>query len=306
MNGTQDAYSCPHFSSRLLGPGFVARIEGLDLSRPLTPELFEHLNQALLRHKVLSFPTGPFNGGAGAFCPGLRRAPGSWRTTTTPGPRSSPSRTWTPKAGRKASTRTPGPASGTPTAPGRRGRCWPPAPRPRGAAQWRRHALRRPSGEADKARYRGLTAIHDLNLFAPAVRRPRPDDGRAGRRHRRSGSRWCGGIRKAARKGLYLGEHAHGIEGLDTEAEALIAAINAHITSAPFTHAYRWRKGDFVLHNRSVLHKATLYDARPLRPRLARDDAGRARNDLGVPQFPEGWLRQAGRPNRTRSAARVG
>ena len=56
MDGTQVAYSCPYFSSRVLGPDFVARVEGLELSRPLTPELFGHLNGALLRHKVLSFP----------------------------------------------------------------------------------------------------------------------------------------------------------------------------------------------------------------------------------------------------------
>lgn len=273
MNGTQDAYSCPHFSSRLLGPGFVARVEGLDLSRPLTPELFEHLNRALLRHKVLSFPDQDLSMKAQAR---FARAFGELQVHVL----NQYHHDTRPEIITISNLDAEGRPKGEHPDPGA---CiW------HSDGSWQARPVLAtcllglevpPSGgdtlfadlqaafralpEADKARYRGLTAIHDLNLSrqrsgardqmtaeqmaaAPPVRQPLV------RRHPESGE-----------EGLYLGEHAHGIEGLpDAEAAELIAEINAHITSSPFTHAYRWRKRDFVLwDNRAVLHKATLYDA---------------------------------------------
>ena len=49
-------YVCPYFRTVPLGRTFVARVEGLDLRAPMSPEVFGHLNHAFLRHKVLSFP----------------------------------------------------------------------------------------------------------------------------------------------------------------------------------------------------------------------------------------------------------
>lgn len=273
MDDQHEAYACPYFSSQILGPGFVARIEGLDLSRPLTPELFEHLNRALLRHKVLSFPGQDLSMEAQAT---FARAFGELQVHVL--------NQFHHDARPEIITISNLDAEGRPKGE---------HPDP-GACIWHTDGSWQakpvlatclfglevpPSGgdtlfadlqaafsalpEAEKARYRGLTAIHDLNRSrqlsgardqmtaeqkakAPPVRQPLV------RRHPESGA-----------EGLYLGEHAHGIEGLpEAEAVALIASINAHITSAPFTHAYRWRKGDFVLwDNRAVLHKATLYDA---------------------------------------------
>ncbi len=62
---------------------------------------------------------------------------------------------------------------------------------------------------------------------------------------------------------LYLGEHAAHVVGMPLESgRALIRRLNAHITSEPFVYRHRWRVGELVIwDNRSVLHKATEFDA---------------------------------------------
>ena len=267
-----EAYLCPYFRSVPLGPGFVARVEGLDLAEPLTPEAFRHLNRAFLRHKVLSFPDQDLSTEAQAAFAGCF---GALQVHVL---------NQYHVAGRSdVLTISNLDAAGRPTGE---------HPDP-GACMWHTDGSWQaqpvlatclfavkipPSGgdthfadliaafqalpEATKNRYRGLSAIHDLDRSrrksgardqmtakqraeAPPVVHPLV------RRHPESGE-----------EGLYLGDHAYGIEGMaEEEGAALVDEINGQITAAPFTYAYAWREGDVVLwDNRAVLHKATPFD----------------------------------------------
>jgi alpha-ketoglutarate-dependent 2,4-dichlorophenoxyacetate dioxygenase len=59
------------------------------------------------------------------------------------------------------------------------------------------------------------------------------------------------------RKSLYLGNHAAGILGLDeAEAAALLAVLLAHATQARFVYAHSWQAGDLAMwDNRCLLHR---------------------------------------------------
>jgi alpha-ketoglutarate-dependent taurine dioxygenase len=69
-------------------------------------------------------------------------------------------------------------------------------------------------------------------------------------------------IAETGRKAIYLGQHAARIVGLDqSDGQALIHAVNAHIVLPEHLHAYHWRQGDLVMwDNRCVLHCAGGFD----------------------------------------------
>lgn len=66
------------------------------------------------------------------------------------------------------------------------------------------------------------------------------------------------------RPALYLGRHAASIVGMEqTEAEALIAQLNAFICQPPRVYTHHWQVGDVVVwDNRCLLHRARPYDYR--------------------------------------------
>jgi len=61
---------------------------------------------------------------------------------------------------------------------------------------------------------------------------------------------------------LFLGAHASHVEGLPlAEGRALLKALLDHVTQERFRYRHEWREGDLVVwDNRCVLHRATPYD----------------------------------------------
>jgi alpha-ketoglutarate-dependent 2,4-dichlorophenoxyacetate dioxygenase len=66
------------------------------------------------------------------------------------------------------------------------------------------------------------------------------------------------------RKAIYAGAHASHVIGWPREeGRAFIAWLNEFATQPQFCYSHAWRTGDLVIwDNRSVLHRATAYDAR--------------------------------------------
>jgi alpha-ketoglutarate-dependent 2,4-dichlorophenoxyacetate dioxygenase len=64
------------------------------------------------------------------------------------------------------------------------------------------------------------------------------------------------------RRALFLGAHASHIEGLAVEdGRALLRDLLAHVTRPEFCYRHEWREGDLVVwDNRCILHRATPYD----------------------------------------------
>jgi alpha-ketoglutarate-dependent 2,4-dichlorophenoxyacetate dioxygenase len=64
------------------------------------------------------------------------------------------------------------------------------------------------------------------------------------------------------RKNLFLGAHASHVEGWPVEeGRAFLRALQAHMTQPEFCYRHEWRQGDLVVwDNRCVLHRATPYD----------------------------------------------
>jgi alpha-ketoglutarate-dependent 2,4-dichlorophenoxyacetate dioxygenase len=64
------------------------------------------------------------------------------------------------------------------------------------------------------------------------------------------------------RRSLFLGAHASHIEGLPIdEGRALLATLLDHVTQPQFCYRHEWTEGDLVIwDNRCVLHRATPYD----------------------------------------------
>ena len=70
------------------------------------------------------------------------------------------------------------------------------------------------------------------------------------------------------RKALFVGMHAHGIEGMDeVESAELITKLIDNACQPPRTYAHSWQVGDLVMwDNRCVLHRGRPYD--PSEPRV--------------------------------------
>ncbi len=65
------------------------------------------------------------------------------------------------------------------------------------------------------------------------------------------------------RRALFLGAHASHLVGLPVdEGRALLARLLEHVTQPRFRYRHEWRQGDLVIwDNRCVLHRATPFDA---------------------------------------------
>ena len=64
------------------------------------------------------------------------------------------------------------------------------------------------------------------------------------------------------RRALFLGAHASHVEGMTVaEGRALLEELTAHMTRPEFCYRHEWEEGDVVVwDNRCVLHRATPYD----------------------------------------------
>jgi alpha-ketoglutarate-dependent 2,4-dichlorophenoxyacetate dioxygenase len=64
------------------------------------------------------------------------------------------------------------------------------------------------------------------------------------------------------RKNLFLGAHASHLEGLPVdEGRAFLKELLTHVTQPPFCYRHAWQEGDLVVwDNRCVLHRATPFD----------------------------------------------
>jgi alpha-ketoglutarate-dependent 2,4-dichlorophenoxyacetate dioxygenase len=64
------------------------------------------------------------------------------------------------------------------------------------------------------------------------------------------------------RRALFLGAHASHVEGLPVEeGRALLKTLLEHVTQPAFCYRHEWTEGDLVIwDNRCVLHRATPYD----------------------------------------------
>jgi len=64
------------------------------------------------------------------------------------------------------------------------------------------------------------------------------------------------------RRALFLGAHASHLDGLPIdEGRALLRTLLDHVTQPAFVHRHEWQEGDLVIwDNRCVLHRATPYD----------------------------------------------
>ncbi len=64
------------------------------------------------------------------------------------------------------------------------------------------------------------------------------------------------------RRSLFLGAHASHVEGLPLdEGRALLKTLLDHVTRSEFCYRHEWQEGDLVVwDNRCVLHRATPYD----------------------------------------------
>jgi alpha-ketoglutarate-dependent 2,4-dichlorophenoxyacetate dioxygenase len=78
------------------------------------------------------------------------------------------------------------------------------------------------------------------------------------------------------RKSLFLGAHASHIEGLPIEeGRALLKELLAHVTQPQFCYRHEWKVGDLVIwDNRSILHRATPYDATRFKRLMQRTTIG--------------------------------
>jgi alpha-ketoglutarate-dependent 2,4-dichlorophenoxyacetate dioxygenase len=79
-----------------------------------------------------------------------------------------------------------------------------------------------------------------------------------------------------ARRSLLIGAHASRVVGWPrAEGEALLADLLARATRAEGVYSHRWAEGDVVIwDNRSVLHRATAYDATRHRRLMQRTTIG--------------------------------
>ena len=86
------------------------------------------------------------------------------------------------------------------------------------------------------------------------------------------------------RKALYVGRHASSIVGMaQSEADALIAYLNDHITHPSRVYIHRWQVGDVaVWDNRCLLHRARPYDYRQTRVMMHTRIRGDARTERAL------------------------
>ncbi len=250
-----------HFSVRPHGPLLGAQIEGLNLSEPLAPEVFEELDRALLEWKVLFFrgqeltheQQRAFAANWGEidqhpFLPkGASRTSSAWRRAL-PTPASRTSGTTTPLDPQPAARR--GPADGGDA-------------RGRGRHALRRHrrGLRQPArrGEEAPGGPAGGARLHTVGEL------PRPADGRAAPALPGvvPAGRPSGGAdppRGQDHKSLFVTSiFTTHIEGLEpAESEELLRYLFRHVQYPEYQVRFRWQPGDVVFwDNRAVQHYAT-------------------------------------------------
>lgn len=126
--------------------------------------------------------------------------------------------------------------------------------------------------EEDKARFQGMTAVHDLLL---ARRREGFGDFNDEDRARLPPARHPLVPRHpvTGKKSLLLGSHLCGVDGMtQEESDQLITELTAFATQPKFVYSHRWTPGDLLIwDNRSTLHRGRPAD--PGEPRVMRRTA---------------------------------
>jgi alpha-ketoglutarate-dependent 2,4-dichlorophenoxyacetate dioxygenase len=258
-----------------LTPGFAARIEGVDVTRPVDDTAWQHIRAAFEEHSVLVFPGQPLDDEAQIA---FSRRFGSLEVT-----------------------RSMNPAAGTPFARQsnldiRTGEVIPPddrrmvyqianmlwhsdssfkpvpslcsllsariVPPAGGATEFASARAAYPSlPEALKSRVEHAVVVHDFSWSRDQVR---PgfftDEERAVYppvQHPLVRTNPVNG-----RRSLFLGAHASHVVGLPVpEGRALLQQLQGHVTQPQFCYRHAWREGDLIVwDNRCVLHRATPYD----------------------------------------------
>ena len=87
------------------------------------------------------------------------------------------------------------------------------------------------------------------------------------------------------RRSLFLGAHASHIDGLPVpEGRALLKALLDHVTRPEFCYRHEWREGELVVwDNRCVLHRATPFDAARHKRFMQRTTVAGDPEESGVP-----------------------
>jgi alpha-ketoglutarate-dependent 2,4-dichlorophenoxyacetate dioxygenase len=259
-----------------LTPHFAARIEGVDITRPLDDTTWAQVRVAFEEHSVLVFPESPLDDEAQVA--------------------------FSRRFGALEVTRSMNPAAGTPFARQSNldittGEVIPPedrrmvyqianmlwhsdssfkpvpalcsllsariVPPEGGATEFATARGAYPSlPEALKRRVETAVAVHDFSWSRDQVRPGFFTD-----KERAAYPPVCHPIVRTnpvnGRRALFLGAHASHVEGLPLEeGRALLKALQAHVTQPEFCYRHAWREGDLVVwDNRCVLHRATPYDA---------------------------------------------
>lgn len=265
------------FRARALSPALGAEIEGVDLSREVSPELFASLYGAFLTHQVLLFrgqdiPPGRQVAFARHFGEVQIHVMSQYHADGYPelyyltnvGPDGEPSGkhpdkgtlawhtdgSWSRRTGQATIIY-------SDEVPAEGGETW----FCDMYAAWESLSPQR------KAELEPLRAVHNLDfsrtrrhgedLMTEEQKRQKPPvDHPVVRTHPETGRR-C----------IYLGDHAETILGMDYEAgRALVERINAEAVHPSRVYRHRWRPGDLIVwDNRCLLHRATEYDASRVR-----------------------------------------
>jgi taurine dioxygenase len=125
-------------------------------------------------------------------------------------------------------------------------------------------------GRAERERYLGLSALHDLNVSR--LKAGYPDMTAAQRAEVPPVVQPLVRVHPpTARKALYLGSHAQAIVGLNEhESRGLMERIMNHATEPRFVYEHVWEEGDLLMwDNRATVHRGTEYDP-ALEPRVVR------------------------------------
>jgi len=258
-----------------LTPHFAARLDGVDITRPLEERTWKEVRAALDEHSVLVFPGQPLDDD----------------TQTA----------FSRRFGSLEVTRSINPAAGTPFARQsnldiKTGEVIPPddrrmvyqlanmlwhsdssfkevpslcsllsarmVPPEGGATEFASTRYAYPSlPDALKQRVERAIAVHDFSwsrfLFQPASSTEKERAEYPPVRHPLVRTNPVNG-----RKALFLGAHASHIEGMPMEeGRALLKQLLEHVTQPEFCYRHEWQEGDLVIwDNRCVLHRATPFD----------------------------------------------
>ena len=266
--------------TRQIGPCFAAEADGIDLTRPLSPEDVAAVHAAMDEHAVLVFhgppitqeqqmaftlSLGPIEHAIGTGLREGERLPTTFADVSNLDKDSKVferesrtrlfalgNRLWHSDSSFKVvPAKYSHPALAQRPVVGRQHRV-------------RRHArgLRRPRRGDHARRSRTSSASTPRSTRASSSASPTSPT-RSAPASRRCASGWCARIPSTGRKSLFLASHAGGILGWPVpEARAFLRDLVEHATQRQFVYAHHWQVGDLVMwDNRRTMHRVRPYPA---------------------------------------------